>query len=533
MRQLTLVYIMASGTSLMFWIILLGTIYTALAQEDIVAERLEVDPEDCLALDGILPDETRPGGDCCHFIQCDASDSNKTGFRFACMYPLVWHLAIGACDEDTNVEGPCIHTTCSFAPPPKDVCESDAEIKATYGIDSCCIEGEDGVYEALQDISPAAYRFRYLNGEYPEDEEDYLSCPKGQIFSANDCCCESDAPILPECESDIYFSLPEDDCCTYHQCYINRTGYFTGECLGTVWNQKILNCDDPQFVEGCEDADCLINGGPTAPPCPVDLDIDQQCCLAGIVYTKDFSGVLNGASFFIGEVDLDNIETVKATQNVGVCDEGQDFQLECCCCLGSKDEFVAECDCIEFTFENDLSHKDALQGTAIQLGDAVVVPYTGICGEAALEFAGTESAVVNFFARKSLGNDFTFSFGASGSGVVITNGDSNTSPTFSVDLSGGTEVAITLESGAQVTLNGGSGTFVTIVKADDSLKLYIDGNLADEQEAKGKVLATDCPLKIGEGYTGQFDELVYCTFAYNDAQVSGLTSCQVDQDIQK
>ncbi|CAH1785342.1 unnamed protein product [Owenia fusiformis] len=498
-------------------------------QVDIHFERLEVDPVECLEFNGILPDETRPGGDCCHFIQCDASDANKTGFRFACMYPLVWNRAITACDEESNILGPCIHTTCSISPARRNVCGSDAEIKAIFGIDSCCIEGEDGVYEALQDISPAAYRFRYLNGEYPEDEDDYLSCPKGQIFSADDCCCESDAPSIAECEQELFFKLPGDDCCTYHQCYPNRTSYFDGICVGSVWNQKILNCDNPTFVEGCENAECLTKM--TEAVCPLELDTDQ-CCSSGVVYTKDRSGILGGSTFFIGEIDFDDLTKLLFEQNIGACDEGQVFDLECCCCFGIP-AFAPECDCIQFTFEENFTEKDVLQETPIHLDGANVRATQAICGDHALEFNGINAASVDFFRRKPLGEQFTFSFGVDGSqGEIITNGNGETSPTFLVTLNGATNVALTLESGVKISLSGGLGMFVTIVKDGESTKLYIDGMIVDEELAKGQPAFTDSPLKIGTGFVGSFDQLVYCTFAYTDDQVNNLASCNVKIDVQ-
>ncbi|CAH1787435.1 unnamed protein product [Owenia fusiformis] len=502
--------------------IFLGLLVVVLGQDlhpdDTPAQRVSVDPDDCLAFDGLLPDEDRPGGDCCHFIQCDSSMANKTGFRFACLYPLVWNREIPACDQDFNLAGACIHSTCSMSPPPRVGCESDAEIKATYGADHCCIEREDGVYQALPDISPAAYRFRYLDGEWPEDDAfNFLNCSKGDVFSSEDCCCETELAPVPECESDLYFQSPDDDCCSYHQCFPNKTGFWDVQCMGSVWNQAILNCDDPSLVPGCEDAECMEEL--VERECPLTLG-STQCCIGGVVYSLDTDDPFeDGSSFWVG--DMENFE------NLAFCPVGQVFDVECCCCLGMA-VFAPECDCIDFSFEEHFFEMDQLQNTSIQLGDATIEEGAGSCGANALAFDGDDVAILDFFARKSLGEEFTFSFAATGDGTILTNGGDGVAATFEVSVGGSTSVSITMYDGTGISLSGGGGEFVTITKVGDVISLYIDGSLSDSTEAKGSPDTTDYPLYIGDGYEGLFDALVFCSFGYDEAQVNALANgCNV------
>ncbi|CAH1785343.1 unnamed protein product, partial [Owenia fusiformis] len=512
------------GIRMVILAVFLGLLVAVSGQFDDPIPRVDTVPDDCVAFNGLVPYEDSPGGDCCHFIQCDASNANKTGFLFKCVYPLVWNREIPACDEDTNVAGACIHTDCSTEPEPKLGCVSNEAIKDEFGPNFCCLEGEDAVYEALIDVSPAEYRVRYVEGEFTMGNAfDTLRCPRGQQFSSEDCCCETEVPHVPECEEAFYFQSPGDDCCTYHQCWPNKTGFWDVTCMGSVWNQKILNCDDPSLVDGCENADCIMEMTEKVCPDKDALAAEGKCCAQGQVYIKDLDDPFeDGSAFYVGDE--------QKFDYLAFCPVGQVFQLDCCCCYGMI-LYTPECDCIEFSFEPDYLDRDQLQNVSIINGDAVVLDTGELCGANVLVFDGDDVATVDYFARNALGGDFTFSFAADGSGSLLSNGAGSVAPTLECSVGGSSSCSFTF-GGEQINLSGPGGQFVTVVRSEEgkSISLYVDGSLADTQPAAGRMDTTDCPLKIGEGFVGAFDSLVFCTFAYDEAQVSGLANCNVAFD---
>ncbi|CAH1781023.1 unnamed protein product, partial [Owenia fusiformis] len=122
----------------------------------------------------------------------------------------------------------------------------------------------------------------YIRGSDREEQK----CPFGQVFVLESCCCEFEfVPVAP-CDdtSSFYFADPDGDgCCTYVQCFANRTGYDTLECMPpSVWNDEEKACDIVNNVMDCMNVNCGLEM--TDPPC--DGSGQGTCCRAGNYYSE-------------------------------------------------------------------------------------------------------------------------------------------------------------------------------------------------------------------------------------------------------
>ncbi|CAH1780839.1 unnamed protein product, partial [Owenia fusiformis] len=227
---------------------------------------------------GYLPGEDAEGGDCCSFIVCNAANLNKTGYLGKCMGGTVWNNEQLTCDDPKQVAG-CDPTTCTVPMRTTALCPDDLESG------QCCIGGREPIYTQLSDST-----YTLGDGEH--------SCPGGQLFNVEDCCCEAEFAAVPPCDDldSLYFTLPDTDpsglpndimdkCCAFAQCWSNRTGYDLVPCMPpSVWNAEAKACDIRANVMECMDINCGIEM--TDPPCPGPEELEEgQCCMAGQVYS--------------------------------------------------------------------------------------------------------------------------------------------------------------------------------------------------------------------------------------------------------
>ncbi|CAH1787436.1 unnamed protein product [Owenia fusiformis] len=482
-----------------------------LAQDRPPSDRVvTTDPVECAANSGFLADEDRPGGDCCHFIQCDNTKNNKTGYVVACMYPLVWNKEIQACDDDLNLpqESTCYHSDCSEKPEPIPVCESNDE----PADGECCIVGEPLFYKLFSEDSLKFYVSRTKGNDTFGDIE---FCPGEQEFNLNDCCCEDNYIIMPECDGVNLFQLASDNCCQYNQCFQNKTGYWNKMCMGgSVFNPKIGACDVVEFVPECESDPCLDDQVMTEKPCPAADTLDEdQCCVAGVIFTEDsYFGVLG--SYFVGDpTNLDNLN---------FCPQEQIFSVDSCRCEGDIEQLG--CSCLHFTFENDNQTTDSLQGVQVK-GKGFVSPgLGGTSGALAVDDDTGDCASIPYFSRGYLGSQFTLAFRVNAEGNIFSNGDDENPSTLNVAITQGNLIVDIEVGGETISLNGlaalDTDIHVAIVKDEQEMKLYVEGALVDTQPARGNYDPSDCPLKLcGQGIV---DELVMCHFSYSQDLVRAL-----------
>ncbi|CAH1781005.1 unnamed protein product [Owenia fusiformis] len=216
------------------------------------------------------------GLDCCTFVVCDNARLNKTGFQGKCMGGTVWNQALLVCDDAKYVPD-CDPTTCDVPKRTNAEC-ADPQPSGT----TCCVgqnreNGKNG-YEPVFTAGSSPENF--IRGNDREEQ----SCPFGQVFVLESCCCEYEYAFVEPCTdtSGYYFANPEDGCCSYLQCWVNRTGFDVVPCMApSVWNDDNKTCDIVNNVMDCMGVDC----GPemTDAPCPDSFDGD--CCRNGLFYT--------------------------------------------------------------------------------------------------------------------------------------------------------------------------------------------------------------------------------------------------------
>ncbi|CAH1781243.1 unnamed protein product [Owenia fusiformis] len=237
---------------------------------------VETDPEACKATSGYLAG-TDFGEDCCSFVVCDAARLNKTGFVGKCMGGTAWNQDLLVCDDPKYVD--CDVTTCDV---PSRTTAECAEAQPTGS--TCCVgqnreNGKNG-YEPV--FSAGSDESSYFRGDDREEQ----TCPFGQIFNLESCCCEYVYEVDPACAdtTSFFFDDPTGDgCCSYIQCFANRTGYSVYDCLGgSVWNSANKTCDIPYNVMDCMSA--LCGDATTDPPC--DGTGSGACCRAGNYYDE-------------------------------------------------------------------------------------------------------------------------------------------------------------------------------------------------------------------------------------------------------
>ncbi|CAH1781238.1 unnamed protein product [Owenia fusiformis] len=232
-------------------------------------------PEVCVDENGYLPGIDN-GLDCCAFVVCDAARLNKTGFQGACMGGTVWNNDLKVCDDPKYVPD-CDPTTCVVPKRTGAPC-ADAQPSGT----TCCVgqnpdQGING-YEPVFTAGPSEGGY-YVGSDVDIELESF--CPFGQIFVLEDCCCEyefvEDAICAEDPES-FFFANPDDPCCSFLQCWANRTGYDTLNCMGgSVYNAENQTCDTIYNVMDCMEAVC--DNDFTDPPC--DDSGLGDCCRAG------------------------------------------------------------------------------------------------------------------------------------------------------------------------------------------------------------------------------------------------------------
>ncbi|CAH1785344.1 unnamed protein product [Owenia fusiformis] len=471
-----------------------------------VVELSEEQIVECGVTKGFIPDPI----DCCHFLQCDPSNNNETAFRSLCTYPLIWKNEACIFDDGSNPD--CNVSECSSPPILDSVCPLDNEIKSKYGPFACCV---NGIVYMGNSSDAGSYQQHNL-----EDEDstfgDMIDCPKGQIFNAADCCCEPTYTPIPECVGkDLYG--PASTCCSYYQCFANRTGSWERSCMGgTVWNDVIKACDSPQQVKGpCREAICT-NETFVPATCPENLPEDM-CCQNGVRYT-------------LNQNDSSRYNFIRAdnTTDSGMCDrEPKLFKIDTCSCASITEE--VECDCLHWPFDEDF--EDSFTHVSSRQDGVNIGPQT-VFGTGAAEFSGNDLLSIRYFSGAWLGAEFTIALwfrATTISGSLLFNGDHGAnSPSIDIGLEGSAANAAVRVDGVLYTvmltpIDPNAYHHLAIVKADSSLMFYINGDLAyTESPVRGDYTPSDIPLQIGEGFTGSIDEFVVCTFGYSPGQIKEL-----------
>ncbi|CAH1791013.1 unnamed protein product [Owenia fusiformis] len=220
-----------------------------------------------LSGDEAFPDDDE--ADCCSFVVCDAADGNKTGFLGKCMGGTVWNADLLVCDDPKYVDG-CDPATC-------DVPKKTTALCGPLESNQCCVGGREPVFTLVD-------AFFSIYSVSTDGEPQF--CPDIQVFNLEDCCCEYEYDEDEVCAEGpgFYYANPEDPCCSYLQCWSNKTGYDTVQCMPpSVWNDVNKTCDIQTNVMACMNVIC--DTPMTDAPCPpADSLEDDQCCVNGLTY---------------------------------------------------------------------------------------------------------------------------------------------------------------------------------------------------------------------------------------------------------
>ncbi|CAH1780965.1 unnamed protein product [Owenia fusiformis] len=231
-------------------------------------------PDDCIANLGYL-NGIDFGEDCCSFVVCDNTRLNKTGYVGKCMGGTGWNDALKVCDDKKYLDNCDPVNDCDVPSRTTALCSAPQPTGTT-----CCLGQRPGRdfpgFEPVFTIG--SDEFHYIRG----NDRGEGVCPNGMIFSLDSCACEEvPGELLPPCDNlgGYFFDNPEDPCCSYLQCYPNRTAFEVIACMPpSVWNSVNKTCDIKQNVMDCMNAMC----GPemTDPPCDDPPSIGD-CCQSG------------------------------------------------------------------------------------------------------------------------------------------------------------------------------------------------------------------------------------------------------------
>ncbi|CAH1782313.1 unnamed protein product [Owenia fusiformis] len=253
------------------------------------------DPGLCLDAFGYLPGVDF-GEDCCSFVMCDAARLNKSGVVGQCMGGTVWNQDLTLCDDPKFVPD-CDPKSCTVVKRTNAPC-SDPQPSDT----TCCIgQKPDQGFFGYEPVYTADGPNAYFKG----DDRQSQTCPDSQLFNLDTCSCEYEFEPIAECAGEGEYFMNDDpstanfpvpansdleldqinpteaECCSYLQCYPNRTGFYVQQCMpSTVWNDEKKACDLPQNVMPC--MNMLCGAEMTDPPC--NGDGDGLCCRAGLWY---------------------------------------------------------------------------------------------------------------------------------------------------------------------------------------------------------------------------------------------------------
>ncbi|CAH1780967.1 unnamed protein product [Owenia fusiformis] len=232
------------------------------------------DPDECRNNLGYL-NGADFGEDCCSFVVCDSVRLNRTGFVGKCTGGTGWNDELKVCDDKIYLDNCDPANDCDIPSRTTALCSAPQPTATT-----CCLGQRIGTgfpgYEPVYEMGSDEFHYRRV-GERGEG-----LCPKGMIFILDSCCCEEPEtePIAP-CDdlSSFFFDNPNEACCSYVQCFVNRTAYVIESCMPpSVWNSVNKTCDIRVNVPECANALC----GPemTDPPCD-DPPSQGDCCSNG------------------------------------------------------------------------------------------------------------------------------------------------------------------------------------------------------------------------------------------------------------
>ncbi|CAH1780778.1 unnamed protein product, partial [Owenia fusiformis] len=206
---------------------------------------------------------------------CNAARLNRTGFLGKCMGGTAWNNVLKSCDQPMYVPDCNPSVDCDVPSRTTGLCPSPQPTATTCCVGQNVNRGEPGFLPIFTSGD--------AENEYSVDDGPIQKCPLGQIFRVETCCCEFVYVQDTECAdtTSFYFSNPEDPCCSFLQCWSNRTGYDVVKCMPpSVWNDVNKTCDTTDNVIECSDAICGVEM--TDPPC--DENSAAACCRAGIYY---------------------------------------------------------------------------------------------------------------------------------------------------------------------------------------------------------------------------------------------------------
>ncbi|CAH1794113.1 unnamed protein product [Owenia fusiformis] len=122
--------------------------------------------------------------DCCHFVLCEEPRGmSDRGWVFECAYGTVWNPTACACvlpEQNPYCDITACPTSIKRTTKP---CPPVDTINAT---EQCCLESNGIVFTS---VNATSY--------YKDNETEIQSCPIGQVFLVDDCCCEGDTFTAP------------------------------------------------------------------------------------------------------------------------------------------------------------------------------------------------------------------------------------------------------------------------------------------------------------------------------------------------
>ncbi|CAH1779045.1 unnamed protein product [Owenia fusiformis] len=243
-----------------------------------LAVRVDIpDPDLCLSQFGYIAG-SELGEDCCTFIFCDDPELNKTGLVGKCYDGTAWNQDLLTCDLAKYVPD-CDVGSCDVPNIQELECESPQPTDTT-----CCVGQnlEEGIFGVKPMYSKGDGPAQYIQDGMREFQE----CPLDEVFDLEACACVQVFEEIPPCDNHDHFLFADefDPCCSFVQCFQNRTGFTSGRCIApSTWNDEEKTCDSSGAIMECMGVFC--EDANTDPPCnPFPFVEGAECCRAGNWY---------------------------------------------------------------------------------------------------------------------------------------------------------------------------------------------------------------------------------------------------------